>query len=499
MVAFLANKVINAALTIAQNDRGLPGGSLLARQIRGRLMKNLSMALKLFRNFLALVVVAAAFAGAARAAELVDVRFGVQSPTATRIVLDVAGEPSYVLSGSEQGAGRIFVDLSGVTVGSAFRSTRPASGQVATYSVRSVGGKERVAIDLATTAAVKSSFVIPPGAPGQKTRIVIDIVASDKAQLMASLPSPYRDLGPVIEAATQPQKTSAAPKTAQAPAPATTPASPPPVIISAPTALPSASAPSPQLQVPPPPAVPASSPAALITVVIDAGHGGGDPGASGPDGVLEKNVTLAAANELAAQLRAKGRYNVVLTRPADRRVHLDDRSRIAREAGANLFISLHADAHPEPGVRGGSVYTLSDKGTARAVAEVKNQSDYQIWGEKVTERPRDVSSMLIDIAQRETMNESGKFAAILLSRLKTAAPLLKNSHRREDLYVLLDPGVPAVLFELAFISNADDEKNLNSPAWRKKVMRAVAASIDAYFDQRAVVGMRGGATAKAAP
>lgn len=453
------------------------------------------MALKILRYFTFACAMAAAVLASARAADLVDVRVGVQSPTATRIVLDVQGDPAFVVSGNDQGAGRIFVDLTGIAVPSAFRAARAATGQVAFYSVRPSGGKERVTIELASTAAVAKTFVIPPAAPGQNTRIVVDLVASDKAGLLASLPSPYRDLAPVIEAATQPPQPAApAIKTASSEQ-----AGPPPSPQILPNTPPGPVAPTLQVPVPPPSPTALPEKPAQITVVIDAGHGGVDPGAHGPAGVLEKNVTLAAANELAAQLRAKGRYNVVLSRPTDRRIHLDDRSRIAREAGANLFISLHADAHPDPAVRGGSVYTLSDKGTARAVAEVNNQSDYQIWGEKVADRPRDVSSMLIDLAQRETLNESGKFAALLLSRLKPAAPLLKNSHRREDLYVLLDPGVPAVLFELAFISNADDEKNLNSPAWRKKVMRAVAGSIDAYFDQRAVVGRGGAPGAKAAP
>lgn len=482
------------------------------------------MALKLLKYFLSLLVLAGFGAAPARAGELLDIRFGVQSPTATRVVFDILGEPTYVLSGSEQGAGRIFVDLTGVSVGAAYRAARPASGQVAAYSVRTVGGKERVAIELVAPALVKAAFIIPPAAPGQKTRLVIDLIAGDKASMMASLPSPYGDLGPVIEAATQPARsgpeTKGPARTTNDPGP--TSARPvaitqaglqtgqqAPAAVQNPAPLPSQTGspaptapigPPPALQVPvPPSAVQPAAATSLVTIVIDAGHGGVDPGAVGPTGVVEKNVTLAAANELAAQLRAKGRYNVVLSRPGDRRIHLDDRSRIAREAGANLFISLHADAHADTSLRGGSVYTLSDKGTARAVNEVKNQSDYQIWGETVTDRPRDVSSMLIDLAQRETLNESGKFAAILVSRLKTAAPLLKNSHRRDDLYVLLDPGVPAVLLELAFISNPDDEKNLNSPAWRKKVMRAVTASIDSYFDQQAVVGRIGVRAAKAAP
>ncbi|MBY0423021.1 MAG: N-acetylmuramoyl-L-alanine amidase [Parvularculaceae bacterium] len=468
------------------------------------------MRLILLRIFILLQFgLAAAFgAGGAIAAELDGVRFGVTSASETRIVLDLVGAGDYALSGDLDGQGRIVVDLDEVRIPGRLRNRQAGSGHVGGYVARTVSaGRERITFDLAATAAVKAHFVIPPSASQPKTRIVIDLITADKPALLASLPAQYRDLAPVIQAATQPPAAQA-PKpapSAQSPSqstPATSsirvgvapPAAPPSTPTAATTTTttppspwgerPAAAAPTTASQ---PPVVAPSLPAP-ITVVIDAGHGGVDPGAAGPAGTLEKHVTLAAAKELAAQLRAKGRYNVVLTRTADDRLHLDDRSRIAREAGARLFISLHADSFHDPDVRGGSVYTLSEKGSARAANEVKSDSSYEIYGERMSNIPRAVSSMVLDVTQRHTQNESQKFAALLLGRVRGVTPLLNQAHRREDLYVLLSPDVPAVLFELAFISNVDDEKNLNSPTWRKSVMRAVSGAIDAYFDQTSQPG-----------
>lgn len=453
--------------------------------------------------------------GGAQAAELSGVRFGATSASETRIVLDLAGSGDYALSGDADGQGRIFVDLIDIRVPARFRNLQAGSGHVGGYAARTLaGGRERIVFDLAKTAAVKSHFVIPPSAAQPRTRIVIDLIAADKPALLASLPAQYRDLAPVIQAATQPPTApiakpipNPAPPT-QAPPPASASAGPaaasaptasaPPVAKTTPMAAPwGERAGGAQTAAGPPPAPPAQ----LITVVIDAGHGGADPGASGPSGVLEKNVTLAAAKELATQLRARGRYNVVLTRNIDARLHLDDRSRIAREAGAQLFISLHADSFHDPDVRGGSVYTLSEKGSVRAANEVKSDASYEIYGERMSNIPRAVSSMVLDVTQRHTQNESAKFAALLLERVRGVTPLLSQPHRREDLYVLLSPDVPAVLFELAFMSNVDDEKNLNSAVWRRTVMRAAANAIDAYFDQSPRQSGRAAATgpARAAP
>ena len=216
-------------------------------------------------------------------------------------------------------------------------------------------------------------------------------------------------------------------------------------------------------------------------IVIDAGHGGGDPGAAGQKGTKESLVTLAAAKSLAEILRASGRYEVVLTRQADKRLAHEERSRLAREAKADLFISLHADAHANAKVRGGSVYTLSEEGTVRSAREAKASGDYVVFDLDIRDEDPQVGGILYNLAQRKTGDESDRFAERLIATLNGVTPMLNNTHRRGNFKVLLAPDVPAVLLELAFISNAQDEANLNSPAWRRRTMTAVAGAIDAYF------------------
>ena len=154
----------------------------------------------------------------------------------------------------------------------------------------------------------------------------------------------------------------------------------------------------------------------------------------------------------------------------------------ARAAGADLFISLHADAISQPAVRGASVYTLSEESTARSAKIAKSQGDYQVYDVNLKEYDSVVGDILFDKAQDTTMTKSSKFAEILIKNLSGKTPMLNRSHRQGDLRVLLAPDVPAVLLEMAFISNAKDEANLNSPVWRSRTMGAVADSIDAYFE-----------------
>jgi N-acetylmuramoyl-L-alanine amidase len=195
-------------------------------------------------------------------------------------------------------------------------------------------------------------------------------------------------------------------------------------------------------------------------------------------------VTLAAAETLAEILRETGRYEVVLTRSKDIRLAHEERSRIARDARAGLFISLHADAHSDPKVRGGSVYTLSDEGTERSAREALAKGDYVVHDLNIADTSKELGGILYGLAQRDTANASDKFAEILVNRLAGVTPLLNNTHRRGNFKVLLAPDVPAVLLELAFISNKQDEANLQSLTWRRRTMGAAAAAIDAYFNER---------------
>ena len=212
-------------------------------------------------------------------------------------------------------------------------------------------------------------------------------------------------------------------------------------------------------------------------IVIDPGHGGHDPGASGAKG-YEKDVNLAAALALKARLERSNRYRVVLTREDDTYVPLDQRVRVAQGANADLFISLHSDSGGDPSVRGASVYTLSDKASNRAARFVK-QDD---WFMKASlTRDRGVQDILFDLTQRTTKNRSSSFANTLMSHIDGKATLLRRSHRDAGFMVLLAPDVPAVLLEMGFVSNPDDEQFLRDSGTRSRLMNAVGDSIDDYF------------------
>jgi N-acetylmuramoyl-L-alanine amidase len=214
-------------------------------------------------------------------------------------------------------------------------------------------------------------------------------------------------------------------------------------------------------------------------VVIDAGHGGQDPGAIGTTGVREKDVVLDAALLLRQALEARGNYRVALTRDADRFVPLPDRVRFARAQNADLFISLHADSHANPASCGASVYTLSERGADRAQTVMASQN----WDLDLGDAPRRgvVGDILVDLAQRETTNRSGQFAETVIGRLGQVSPLLRNTHRNAGFFVLLAPDVPAVLIETGFLSNAADERRLASSRERASIAEAIAGAVDAHF------------------
>lgn len=389
--------------------------------------------------------------GGANAAEIVGLRFGATSSNETRLVIDAIGAPDYDFEVAPNG--RDFsVRLSTTKLTAVVPKAGKGGGHVESYAATdNRNGSVVVSYTLRSTARLKEAFVIPADSANPKTRVVIDLVSAPPGRMAASLPArKFENMTDVIAAVSPPPATSVTPPSIQT---------------------------HPLAEAPPPPV-------AKPVIVIDAGHGGTDPGAAGPDGARESDVTLAAALTLAEILNATGRYEVVLTRTKDVRLAHEERSRIAREAKAGLFISLHADAHSESKVRGGSVYTLSDEGTERSAREALAQGNYVVHDLDITEPGREVGGILYNLAQRDTANASDKFAELLISKLVGVTPLLNNTHRRGNFKVLLAPDVPAVLLELAFISNRLDEKNLQSAAWRKRSMGATAGAIDAYFQQR---------------
>ncbi|MEM9262787.1 MAG: N-acetylmuramoyl-L-alanine amidase, partial [Pseudomonadota bacterium] len=218
-------------------------------------------------------------------------------------------------------------------------------------------------------------------------------------------------------------------------------------------------------------------------IVLDPGHGGADPGAIGIGGTLEKDVTLSAAKSLKKHLEALGRYRVILTRSTDKWLALDQRSPIARRAEADLFLSIHADSLRSKNVRGASVYTLSDDGARRSVKVAEEDNELVVFDVDLNETDPVVRDILFDLAHEDTGKKSDLVAELMIGELGKTVPLLKNTHRREDLRVLLAPDLPSVLVELGFLSNQEDEKNLKSEAWRVRATKALARAIDAYFDE----------------
>lgn len=219
-------------------------------------------------------------------------------------------------------------------------------------------------------------------------------------------------------------------------------------------------------------------------IVLDPGHGGKDPGAIGYSGVYEKNITLAMAKELKKTLEKSGNYKVHLTRSTDVFIPLRERVRIARKYKADLFISIHADSAVNRSAKGLSVYTLSETASdkeAAALAERENKADV-IAGLNLYEHSKEVSDILINLAQRETMNRSSEFATFMVQEMRKSVNLVDNTHRFAGFAVLKAPDIPSVLLEMGYLSNRMEERLLKQQSYRAKLAKSTNKAIEKYFD-----------------
>ncbi len=256
------------------------------------------------------------------------------------------------------------------------------------------------------------------------------------------------------------------------------------VVNAAPTTKPTPPTPALKPQPATPSAIPPEETKPLV--MIDAGHGGQDPGAIGLGGIHEKDITLAYARALREELLRTGKYRVALTRDDDHFVMLTDRVAMARKIKADVFVSFHADSNPRPEAKGLSIYSLSETASddeSAALAERENKADI-IQGIDLNTTDADVANILIDLTQRETMNKSAVLADAVVDKLHTKINRLPKAHRFAGFRVLKAPDIPSVLIELGFISNATDEKLLQSPEYRDLVVSSVAKGIDRYLAER---------------
>jgi N-acetylmuramoyl-L-alanine amidase len=334
---------------------------------------------------------------------------------------------------------RVVVDLPRTTFKLPANTGERARGLVKAFRYGLImQGGSRIVLDTKAPVRLEKAFVID-AAEGQPARLVLDLVATDRASFMRNITLANRSAQ---------QSASARPSDA-------------------------------------PPKVEGD---ARPLIVIDPGHGGIDNGAKGTGGELEKDVVLAFALTLREKLEAQGKYRVAMTRSEDEFIALGERVRFARSRNAALFVSVHADALPkrEGLAEGATVYTLSENASdaeAARLAETENKADV-IAGVDLTAEPDDVANILVDLAQRETKTFSMQFARTVVDELKSAARLHKHPLKSAGFKVLLAPDVPSVLVELGYMSTKDDLKQLTSANWRARTAQALAQAVDAYFTPR---------------
>ncbi len=387
---------------------------------------------------------------------------------------------------------RLVIDLEGVDGGAALDSLSAKVGAGDPYiKLVRVGrykpGVMRLVFDLKTEVKPQV-FTLPPYA-NYGHRLVLDIYPTQAADpLMALLDK--KENPPAAEpskAVAEPPKISAeAPKTlaeeaplpakpaepaplAEAPAPKTSPAAEDKVVEKIAKAE-------------PPPKK--SNVARLITVAIDAGHGGEDPGARGRSGSNEKDVTLAIARRLKEQLDREANMRGVLVRDGDYFIPLHQRVVKARNVHADLFVSIHADAFITPEASGSSVFALSERGAtsaaARWLAKKENEADL-IGGVNIDVKDVYLKQTLLDLSQTATINDSLKLGKAVLGELGGINRLHKSSVEQAGFAVLKSPDIPSILVETAFISNPDEERRLKDDAYQDKMARAILSGIKRYF------------------
>tara|TARA_R110002124_G_scaffold149220_1_gene314983 strand:+ start:122731 stop:124110 length:1380 start_codon:yes stop_codon:yes gene_type:complete len=232
----------------------------------------------------------------------------------------------------------------------------------------------------------------------------------------------------------------------------------------------------------------ASSAARKYIVVLDPGHGGKDPGAVGAGRLYEKKVVLATAHRLKTLLEESGQYKVIMTRSDDRYIRLSERVKIARRHDADLFVSIHADSVDKHDVRGASVYTLSERATDAQTAKLaarENKADL-IAGVDLSDEGSDVAAILIDLALRDTKNQSTFLANQLIEGFqKSKIRMLRTPLHSAGFAVLKAPDIPSVLVEIGFMSNRSEASMLNTSAHQQKIAKVLKSSIDSYFSKQA--------------
>lgn len=362
-----------------------------------------------------------------QAAELRGVRL-VEAEGSTHAVLELSAPADYKLF-TLAGPDRLVLDLSGSSVSSGFRAPSPNGVVTGVRTGKPAEGQLRVVLDLQRGVQPRSRIE----REGDSARLVVELLgAAGAVAASEGKPAAARTVEDVIGKGER-----------------------------------------------------------KLVIAIDAGHGGKDPGAIGPSRKFEKDITLAVARELAAQVNADPGMQAFLVRDGDVFIPLHERYQRAREAQADLFISIHADAAHNKAANGASVYVLSLRGAsseaARWLADQENAADL-VGGVELDARDKNLAAVLLDLSQNATMRVSDDVASEVLAALKGVGKAHKPQIERANFVVLRSPDVPSMLVETGFISNPGEEAKLSDPAYRKRMAAAIVSGVRNYFAYQAPPG-----------
>ncbi len=406
--------------------------------------------------FISLLFILFLFPATAHALSVDALRFGVH-PDKTRLVLELSDITDFRVFMLDNPY-RMVIDLPAFDWHAQspeviVKDTGPKTGIRAVRHGNLKPGISRIVFDLSGPAAVQGAFILPRQS-GKPDRLVIDFSNTGAASFQSVKNQIHGTLS-VDQASVVYSTSPTSGRTA-----GNAGASPPP-----PMAKPAQQKPH---------------------IIIDPGHGGVDPGAISKNGLREKDVVLKLAKNLKQQLESSGQYRVTLTRDSDVFIKLADRVKFARKHGGDLFLSIHADSINKSHVQGASIYTLSEKASDAQTAKLaarENKADL-IAGIDLSVEDEEVASILVDLAMRDTTNQSKFFANTLVDYLQSnQLETLDSPHRYAGFAVLKAPDIPSILIEAGFMSNNQEASRLNTPEYRRKIARAIKDGIDAYFAQ----------------
>ncbi|MGQ7816993.1 N-acetylmuramoyl-L-alanine amidase [Metapseudomonas furukawaii] len=389
------------------------------------------------------VLLAALAADVLAAAEVRGVRLW-RAPDNTRLVFDLSGPVQHSVF-TLTAPNRIVIDINGAKLATRLEQLSTSNTPItAVRSAQRTPNDLRVVIDLSSTVTPKSFSLAPNQQYGN--RLVVDLFDQEAAANEASAP-----------------QVATAPSTPQAPVTPTRPA---------PSKLP-----------------PVPGGKRDIVIAIDAGHGGEDPGALGPKGQHEKSVTLAIAKELQRQINQEKGFRGELVRTGDYFIPLRKRTEIARKKGADLFVSIHADAAPSRSAFGASVFALSDRGatseTARWLADNENRSDLigGVGSVSLDDKDRMLAGVLLDLSMTATLSSSLNVGQKVLSNVGQVTSLHKRRVEQAGFMVLKSPDIPSILVETGFISNHNESQKLTSASHQQALARSIKTGVKQFFQQ----------------